>query len=374
MVYISEMRLIILILLFNVCVDSYSQDNLPLQEVLFTDADKLEKGEQDRVILNEIVKLISSVEEQEEIYVCMFKLSDPQILSALIDANDRGVNVNIILNKGETSRDDNKATAERLKKELNNFFYISNTVAENSIIHNKFILFSEVELEGKSYDNLVLQTSSNMTVKDSKKIQDMVILNDPETYYCYRDYWYEIKVLGLKNDLEKYSFSKCENESKSSKVYLYPKRKKGEAYGKDDIEKILENIEDPNSAEIYFLHAKWDKNRDNLLDELDNLQEKGAKITVVANENIDKKIEETLKDSDTRFVLIDHDDLSIHSKIILISDKGNKNGNYRVLTGSHNLTEKSLEKNFEVLLEIRSKDLFTDYQQYIENVIRVGLN
>ena len=352
----------------------FSQSVEKLEQVLFTDVSTIAKGDSDKTLLEFVSELISKVETGEEIYICMFKLNDQNIIKSLIDAADRGVRINIILNKGETSEKENKETVKVLREEIKHLYYLSNTIGENSIIHNKFILFSEVEYAGTSYEHVIVQTSHNLTEKDTKKAQDLVLINDSETFYCYQDYWYDIKVLGNQKDLEKYTFKKCENESKLTKAYFYPKRKDGAAYGKDDIEKSLKNIQDPVNSEIYFLHAKWDKNRDNLLDELDQLQENGAKITVVANENIDKQIEEMLEDSDTRFIQIDSDDLAIHSKIILIGSSSNGETGYRVLTGSHNLTEKSLERNFEVLLEIRNQKLFTQYRDYIESIISLASN
>lgn len=363
-------RLLSILFLVILSVQGYAQSEFAYQ-VSFSDLSKISDGGKDESLFLKIRSVIDAVPAGEDILICVFKFNDEGIINSLIKAQDRGVNVEIILNKGESSQKENEYSSKVLKEHFKRFYHINNNISDGSIVHNKFILFSKVVLDSKEFEHVVLQTSTNFVSKDQGKVQDLMLFSDATTYYCYRDYWYNIRVLGETDNIPSYTFNKCYNPSTEVRTFFYPKRKNEEAYGKDDIEKILKNMDPASEIEIYFLHAKWNKNRDNFLDELDELQESGARITVIANETIDDKILETLKDIDTHFYIVDKDVLTIHSKIILIKSvtpAGEKN---LILTGSHNLTEKSLEKNFEVLLVLDQKELFDQYYSYISDIIQI---
>ena len=62
-----------------------------------------------------------------------------------MEAQNRGVKVRIIMNKGDTSKDTNKEVKDFLRTELADFHYIENDITDKAIIHNKFILFSGIE-------------------------------------------------------------------------------------------------------------------------------------------------------------------------------------------------------------------------------------
>jgi phosphatidylserine/phosphatidylglycerophosphate/cardiolipin synthase-like enzyme len=54
----------------------------------------------------------------------------------------------------------------------------------------------------------------------------------------------------------------------------------------------------------------------------------------------------------------------MHTKFFLVND----NGCQRVWTGSHNLTNRSLRENFEVLLMIEDPAIYQDYLEYFEKI------
>ena len=151
-------------------------------EVLFTDPVKISNEQEDFTLLNRMLELINAVSPGEEITVCVFKFEKGRLAQALLDAQRRGVKVRVIINKGESSKKINRETKDIFKSELEDFHYIENTITGKAIVHNKFILFSQVEGVSESYSNVVLQTSSNFQDKGTGKIQDLIILNDQDLY------------------------------------------------------------------------------------------------------------------------------------------------------------------------------------------------
>ncbi len=329
--------------------------------MVFTHPQNLEDGSADKAILKQIRDLIQATPRGEEITVCVFKFGLEDLALELIKAQKRGVKVRVILNKGDTSKETNKEVKGLMKAELEDFHYIENEISEKGIIHNKFILFSSVESIGGPLDNLVLQTSSNFQKKGAKKLQDMLIISSSQLYYCFFNFWYQIKVLGETKQLEHYEFSTCSDQN--SRAFYFPKRRNQEEFGGDEVVKALKAIEDPSKAEIRFAHGKWDDNREQVVEALQKLREQGARVEVVTNRDVDKDIRKELKDLEQGIDYLT-DDYNMHTKFFLIYDQGVG----QVWTGSHNLTDRSLRENFEVLLKIEDPDVYQSYLEYFVSI------
>ncbi|GJM28657.1 MAG: hypothetical protein DHS20C17_12920 [Cyclobacteriaceae bacterium] len=340
---------------------------LDLPFVLFTDPQQLDEGGADRSLLVQIKKLVDATAAGEEITVCVFKFEQDELAHHLIQAQNRGVKVRVILNKGDTSKDTNKEMKDLLSSQLLDFHYIENKISKKGIIHNKFILFSEVETQQGPLKHLVLQTSSNFQKKGAKKLQDMLIFSSTELYYCYLDFWHQIKVLGTTDQLEHYQYFSC-SDQKNNQAYYLPKRREKESFGKDPVLKVLEDIEQPSQTEIRFAHGKWDENREELAQALEKLQRQGALVEVVTNSDVDKDIRKELKELDKHVYYLD-DDYNMHTKFFLVRQGDRK----QVWTGSHNLTNRSLRENFEVLLKIEDPAIYQRYLDYFNQIKAVTL-
>lgn len=358
--------LVLTVFLLSPATDVQSQSEEPvdleLPMVLFTDPLYFEQGGQDNDLLKQISLLINATPEGEEITVCVFKFELEGLANQLIGAQKRGVKVRVILNKGDTSKDTNKEVKDLLQAELGDFHYIENKITDNGIIHNKFILFSRIESSGGPVNNVILQTSSNFQNKGTRKLQDMLIFSSFELYFCYLDFWHEIKVLGRADQLEHYDYFTCSDENHNS-AYFFPKRKDKESFGSDDVVSILKGISNPEQAEIRFAHGKWDDNREEVVEELRKLQEDGALVEVVTNSDVDKDIRNDLEDLSQGIYYLD-DEYNMHTKFFLIKDKGKT----VVWTGSHNLTKRSLRDNFEVLLKTENAAIYRQYLDYFNQI------
>ena len=76
--------------------------NIKTPLVLFTDVSAFEAGEKDPILLSQISDLIGATPPGEEITVCVFKFELEALAQDLVKAQQRGVKVRVILNKGDT--------------------------------------------------------------------------------------------------------------------------------------------------------------------------------------------------------------------------------------------------------------------------------
>ena len=365
-------KIALIFLLLFVGAVSFAQQpfskEIPL--VHFTNAGVIGNYTHDYSILNTAVDLINATAPGSEITLCIFKLNYDPMIRALDKARDRKVSIKLILNNGDTSDDPNKKTNEYFKEEFKDYHYIENDISKNSIIHNKFILFSQVVTSEGLEEDIILQTSSNFTKKDCKKIQDLIVFSDEVIYTAYYDYWNEIQKLSASKDLSGFNYFNVSNHDDKITAYFFPKRSKGKSVGKDNIESILKNITEPSTATITFIHGKWSKKRAKIIDELEELVNEGARVEIITNDNLDREIIEKLNDLDATIIYFDPDEIAIHTKIMFL--KGEYKGSYEsiVWTGSYNFTHKSLRKNFEVLLRIKAERLYNRYDKFRADLIR----
>ena len=271
----STIRLVVTVCLYLVAIIGLSAQSLPIDieppAALFTDPQRFEAGKKDQTLLNQISDLIAATPVGAEITVCVFKFELEDLAHELIEAQQRGVKVRLILNKGDTSKDTNKEVKNLLGDQLKDFHFIENKISNKGIIHNKFILFSEVESTNGPIYHVILQTSSNFQKKGSKKLQDMLIVSSPELYYCFLDFWFEIKVLGRADRLESFNYYNCSDRA-GYKVYFFPKRRDEQSNGPDNVLRALEGVKNPGKAQIRFAHGKWGENREDLVEVLQKLK------------------------------------------------------------------------------------------------------
>ena len=329
---------------------------------LFTDPKQFEEGKKDRTLLNQISDLIKATPAGEEITVCVFKFELEELAKELLEAQQRGIKVRVILNKGDTSKETNKEVKDFLQVQLQDFHFIENKISKKGIIHNKFILFSKIESTNGPIHHVILQTSSNFQKKGAKKLQDMLIMSSPALYYCFLDFWFEIKVLGRADRLESYNYFSCSDKA-GHKAYFFPKRRDEEPHGSDNVLTVLKDVKDPGQTEIRFAHGKWDESREDLVEELQKLKERGAQVEVVTNRDVDSDVRKELKSLDQGIYYLD-ESYKLHTKFFLIREGNRK----QLWTGSHNLTERSLRENFEVLLKVDDLQVYESYLKYFNEI------
>jgi phosphatidylserine/phosphatidylglycerophosphate/cardiolipin synthase-like enzyme len=354
---------VVLISLSTTQAQSVKPVDLELPKVLFTDPDQFKEEGLDPALMLQIKYLVEATPSGEEITVCVFKFEIKQLADIFLEAQERGVKVRLILNDGKTSEESNEEVYGLFKKDLEDFYFIENDISDKGIIHNKFLLFSRVLTTKGDLNHVVVQTSANFQRKGAKKLQDMMLLSNRRIYYGYIDLWYDIKVLGKADRLDEYDYFESSSEDGKYEASFFPKRKGEEEFGKDNIVKILKAIDNPKKTEIRFAHGKWTENRKDIVEELNKLRKEGARVEVVTNKNVEDEIKDGLKDLKEGVYFLDKS-FNMHTKFFLVND----NGRQRVWTGSHNLTNRSLRENFEVLLMIEDPAIYQDYLEYFEKI------
>lgn len=362
------LKITLCIFLLFIQVEVLGQPTKPFTKelpfVAFTNSQQVGNGYEDYTLLSTITSMIDAAPENSSIKICVFKFSDKHIISALSRAKERGVEVYIILNKGPTSDDVNKKSSKELKEKFKNFHYIENDISGNAIIHNKFILFSELLTASKPLKHVLVQTSSNFTKKDAIKAQDLTVFTDKELYVGFEKYWDKILKLSEKDDLKKYKYSKVENSDHSLKAYFFPKQEDKEQMPSDNIEEILKDISEPSTAFVAFVHGKWSEHRENIIEQISVMVSQGAEIHLLSNESLDSEVRSKLLKAGAKVHLIDTKKIQVHTKIMFFDAVYKGARQSIVLTGSHNLTRKSLHTNFEVLLKISDEKIYASYKEY----------
>lgn len=355
--------------LFYISIPMYAQKanhsldfSLPL--ITFTDPQKIHEEENDKTVFKHIEKLINAVPEGASIHLSVFKLSSKRIKEALLEAQKRGVKVHIIVDYGETSHEDNKDLYEYFNRKLTRFYQFDNNISGKAIIHNKFIICSMVNGKNGPVSNVVLQTSSNFAKVSDERLQDLIIFEDAAIYEGYLTYWKIMEKLGKANKLNEFNYFTVHNPAKTIYAGFFPKRKNGKKYGKDHVINMLDLIENPSEADIKIAVSKWDEKRDDVIDKLNELSDQGAKIDIITSKENDDETKELIKGISENIELLGKKTAKMHTRYFLIKFREKGEMKYYVLTGSQNLTKRSLRKNFEVMLVINSEEA---YQKYLEN-------
>jgi len=342
---------------------------LELPVVRFSDPARLADDLPDYRLLQMAENLIEAVPAGDTIYLSMFKFDEPFLAEALIQAQERGVVVNLILDDGKTSDETNEDIMELLEGRLQRTLFFRNDISKKAIFHNKFMLFSSLMTNQGLIEGVVLQTSSNFQQKDTEKWQDLLLVRHPELYDTYCDYWRSIEALGVGGSFEPYAFRHHRTADDRFHVFFLPMRQEGEKMEEDLLVNLLDRIQDPRSTHIRLAMSKWDEDRDDLIDRFKTLAKKGAVVEILLDKNVEKDVKEDLeKTEEIILVRLVEKGVRLHSKFFLIETTLEGRPRRFVFTGSQNFTTRSLNKNFETVLMIEDDGL---YRQYLDGYQRL---
>src|SRR5699024_11225422 len=120
----------------------------------------------DRVILRQLKIYLDHAPKGSVVHISIYLFSDAQVRYALADAYDRGVEIHLLIDSGRVD-----ASVEENVKSFNLFRHIlksysemitvNNDDTEGAINHEKYALFSEVDMPDGLAKNIVLATSHN---------------------------------------------------------------------------------------------------------------------------------------------------------------------------------------------------------------------
>lgn len=344
-------------------------------DVLFTEADLIEDGEESTVIIDRLIELIDAVPADASIYISIYLFEYEPLLEALERAETRNVSLYVMMDMSDRSNNTN--TADRLRALGENVKIVSvrNNASASAINHNKFVLLPEVETEEGMAENLIFQTSQNFTESGHGKIQDGTILSDKDLYEAYLDYWEDMDELS-DNQMASFSYREFEDDETGTTAYFYPKRKDNQPYGEDTIIEILDDIDDPSSATVKIAMSAWTDSRMVIVDKLSELLSQGADLQVVTKSSIGEETYDELRQlsDDGATVKIynmgnsGEPKINMHSKFMMVDGVWDGEDTNLLFTGTQNFTMNALRNNNEVSLLFRDHEFYSRYKDYFDEL------
>ncbi|WP_041536918.1 phospholipase D-like domain-containing protein [Pseudopedobacter saltans] len=355
--------------------------NSTIQQAYFTDQKKIAKGEASEVIINKLIYNINQTPAGEDIHMSIYMISHQGVLNALKVAEQRGVNLHMIVDMSRSdSQVANATSLPWLQANLPDSEIITcvNDVSSNAINHHKFVLFSKVLTQEGVLSNVTFQTSNNFTVSDTKKIQDALMFNSSGIYQAFLRNWNTIKTYATSGMSSGFVYNTF-NEN-DVKLAFFPKRGTGVNTNEDDVVESLNAISNVSASKIRIAMSDWSDSRPAIIDKLIQLRNQGANIEVFAKDAAGTQTKVKLRQlqalgATVRIFNLEEGaaaKLNIHAKMMLIEGDWNGKINAKVIiTGSHNYTDGALKTNNEVLVTLTNSTLFSEYSQYFEEIKKI---
>lgn len=347
-----------------------------LPRVLFNDIQKIKEGSTSTIIFDNIVSYINATPGESSIYVSIYLFEYAPIIDALIKASERDVSLFIMADNSDRSNNLSTINKFRNLDGQVEVIGVTNDASSIAINHNKYILFSEVEVEGgETLRNVVFQTSQNFHSKGQKKLQDAVIISNTGLFNAYVEFYNKMKSLAL-SGMRNFEYFEYLDSSSEVMVSFYPKRKNGETYEEDPVIEILNQISNPSSTTIKIAMSDWSDSRSYIIDELIRLSDSGATIEVITKSGKGPAVMQGLQmlENHGAFVKVFNmtgsgpAKINIHTKILLVD--GVLDGNHQkfVMTGTQNFTLNALWNNNETSLFLMNSDLINQYEDFLKEL------
>ncbi|MFB9863609.1 phospholipase D-like domain-containing protein [Rufibacter immobilis] len=343
----------------------------PVNDLLFTNIDKVGGGAASPIIMDRLVSMINAAPQNSSLHLCIFGFTHAGVIQALKKASDRGVNLHLMIDMSrEETQEENPPTISALRSFLkpnSEVVVVTSDAGGSSINHNKFVIFSELKTTDGKAENMVFQTSHNFTEADSKKIQEATVLSNKGLYQAYLSYWNDMKAKaasGMKN----FEYREFEDPNAGITAYFFPKRKDGKNYGTDTVLDILNQITEPSTALIRIGMSDWSAARMNVVDKLESLLDQGATVEVIAKSTAAPEIQTAMENLKKKGAYIKIYNLTLsnqpkinnHAKFMLIKGKVKGEQATLAVTGTHNYTGNAVYYNNEVILLFKNNTQFFD--------------
>lgn len=340
-------------------------------------------GTQDLAIENKVIQLIGLAAPGSTIHAGIYTLTRDTVTDALLAANGRGVNVQVVAEDDEPTEAPAK---QRLRTGLpaGNFTYCDDgclTSTAGRINHNKFYVFSELT-DGRT--NVVVQTSQNMTTTQTRMHNNAVIVSgDAGLATVYRNHWAKLKA----RQPQTISGSGKSSDGKVE-VFFSPRNTSSDAstFGNSDIAAAMLNDVTCPDGRIRVGMAFWTTARPNITSVLAAKHAAGCSVEVIADGD-----ETALPDlADAGITVFGLPDggcrypygnacyvSNIHSKYALVEGVSTRAGVFKkyVYTGSHNYTGAAKDSNDETLMKLddaATYDAFlADYSRVRDEAVRI---
>ncbi len=331
-----------------------------------------QSGQPDTTIEDRLVELLDDTPEGEKIRGAFYTFSREDVADAFIRASQRGVDVQMVLgNTNVFDNGDRWSAVDRFDEGLGDGLTICSEwdpqqqdeprggCMGDNIHHNKFVTISGLE---DGTQDVVLQTSSNITTAQLEQFNNMVMVReDAALYEAFVSYWED-----LQRDEETPDYNRFERGDDATAAYFFP-RSSG-----DPVLDALAQVDCEQGGDLYLAVAFFTDNRTEVATELKQMDQQGCNVHAITRERDrvgapgDDVIDE-LSSGDIELAIFPEGDgtdydIQLHSKYLAIDAEGGSLDEPVVWTGSHNYTWHALRDNDEVLLKVRDRGLFEAFR------------
>lgn len=293
------------------------------------------------------------------VYFTIFTFTRDTMAQAFVDAADRGLDVNLLIDE----RGSQSSATTRLLSELpDSTQIIHDGGVGDRHNHNKFFLVEELLTGG---EDVVWQSSSNFTDPQRHNHNTSVVVrNDTALYDAYREYWDDL----ADEDFQDLGYNRTV-DAETATAYFSP-RDEGDTHVD-----ALEDVVPSEDATIRFMMSIWTESREAesglIGGRLADLVDGGCDVRVVMEQR--ETVPGMLADAGIEVVEYPDVESDVHSKNMLIdadfeTDDGGTERRREVWTGSQNLSRPGLRRNDETLLCIVDDYVYRQFRNDWERV------
>jgi len=328
---------------------------------------------QDYHAIAELTRLIDSAPAGSRIDGHIFNITIDSVGKALLDAQTRGVTVNI-------STDGQMATSTDAVKplyldKLNGIVYCASSTsnscistADNAISHTKLFVFSHATAPDKAEsDNVVWFGSANQTVASGMALYNntVTIYGEAALYTSMRNYLDDLRLKKRAADYYDPTSGRGHLLTDSADVYVSPEAQT------DLVVNRLDDITPDSACRVRVMQASVRDSRIDVVNRLVTLKKGGCQVSVVADTYEPNAL------AALKAAKIPVREAKIHDKVFVVYGKYGAAYQYRVYTGSHNLSGGSAHRYDEIFVKLAPETaaahpVYDEYVTHFTDAYDVG--
>jgi phosphatidylserine/phosphatidylglycerophosphate/cardiolipin synthase-like enzyme len=327
-------------------------------------------AEEQNAIASHVDALAAGVPAGGLIRIAIYRFTSPTFAQILIDAKERGVRVQLVLDASARSSAAYKRLAAALGTSRRRSSWVMTCkkgCVGRKLMHNKFYLFSRT---GSDRD-VILQSSANLTTTNRVNAwNNAVTLSDPKLYRAYGRYF---SALAARRH---YGYHVTHSGSRT--LYTFPRA--GKTRKSDTLYEQLGHVGCAAHTSVHM--TTFTLTRTDVAERLWSLAHQGCDVRVIYT-NLGRRARQILTRSGGPRLLSSHYSyLSLaaegpveayaHSKYVAIGGTYAGRDRRLVITGSPNTTLPGLRANDEAMLEIRDAGVYGAYESNFAKLWRTA--
>jgi phosphatidylserine/phosphatidylglycerophosphate/cardiolipin synthase-like enzyme len=302
----------------------------------------------DTHVLNELVRLIDSVPAGGRIDGNIFNITIERVAASLLRAQDRGVTVAISTDR-QVGRSTSGAKTKFLDK-LRTRVYCGTSAtascvssAADAIAHTKLFVFSAATApDGSAHRNVSWFGSANQTSHSGQELfnNTVTVYGDTELYNQFRTYLRDLFNQARRADYYDPDSGRGHILAGAADAYVSPESTT------DLVVNRLDDVTPDASCRVRVMHASIRDSRMAVVNRIIAMKRGGCKVWVVAN-TVEPQALAALKGAG-----ISVREHIIHDKMFAVFGKYGSRYEFRVYTGSHNLSASANRKYDEIFVKL----------------------